>query len=740
MRAGATMSRSRVLRVALDTPIRHLFDYWPPSSAGGHPAQVGARVQVPFGRRRVTGIVAAWAAEPEIAPSRVREAHRVLDAEPLFDTATLALLLWAARYYHHPVGEVLAAATPVALRQGAPLHDVAENWQITAAGASDGLAATAKPARRQHALLTRLAAQGPVRSTTLIPWRESVRELARRGWIELIEEPRGVPTVPQTGTAPALTGKGPALNADQQAALAAIAATLGGFAAHVLFGVTGSGKTEVYLRAIEETLNRGGQALVLVPEIGLTPQLLGRFRERFNAAIAVLHSALSDGERLEAWRAARSGHARIVIGTRSAVLAPMARLGLIVVDEEHDSSYRQQEGFKYSARDLAVTRAQRLGIPAVLGSATPSLESLANVDQARYRLLRLPRRTGSAQPPAQRVVDLRAHATEQGLAAPTLAAIGRHLERDAQVLVFLNRRGYAPALLCTNCGWMAPCRRCDSRMTVHLGAGRLRCHHCGAEEDIPTTCGSCGGPVKPVGQGTQRIEETLARLFPSAPIVRLDRDAVQRKGQMQSAFERVTSGEARLLVGTQMLTKGHHFPEVTLVVVLDADQGLFSADYRAAERLAQTITQVAGRAGRAERAGEVLIQTEFPGHPLLTQLIEHGYEGFAHGALAERRQAGWPPFTRLALLRAEARQLVAAQSFLAAAQSAAGRLPKDITLLGPTPAAMARKANRYRAQLLVESPSRTALQGFLDGWVPRVESLKRGNVRWSLEVDPEDIL
>jgi primosomal protein N' (replication factor Y) len=681
------------------------------------------------------GIVTALAEEPAIAKAKVRAAVAVLDADPLFDPETFDLLLWAARYYHHPIGEVLAAALPVALRRGAALDEVAQSWRITNEGLGEGLAATVKRAKRQHELLARLAADGPVAADAVSSWRESVRELAKRGWIELIEQP---PT--KLPDRPVEAGTGPTLNADQQAALGAIESSLGQFMVHVAFGVTGSGKTEVYLRAIESVVRRGQQALVLVPEIGLTPQLVTRFRERFNADFAVLHSGLNDGERLEAWRTARSGRAQIVIGARSAVLAPLARLGLIVVDEEHDASYRQQEGFRYSARDLAVSRAQRLKIPVVLGSATPSLETLANVAQGRYRISRLPVRTGAAKPPVERVVDLRAHATEQGLAAPTLVAIQQHLDRDAQVLVFLNRRGYAPALFCANCGWMAPCKHCDSRMTVHLASGRLRCHHCGAEEPIPTLCGSCTGPVKPVGQGTQRIEETLARHFPAAPIVRLDRDAVRLKGQMESAIERVTSGEARLLVGTQMLTKGHHFPDVTLVVVLDADQGLFSADYRAAERLAQTITQVAGRAGRAERAGEVLIQTQFPGQPLLTQLIEHGYEGFAKSALEERRQAGWPPFTRLALLRAEAAQLSVAEDYLEAARRAAGRLPKEIELQGPAPAAMPRKANRYRAQLLIESPSRAALQDFLDGWIPRIEALKRSSVRWALEVDPAEVL
>ncbi|MGH8262800.1 MAG: primosomal protein N' [Steroidobacteraceae bacterium] len=729
------MTESTVLKVAIDTPLRHVFDYWPPLTPDRHRVQAGVRVQVPFGRRRVIGIVTSIAAQPAIARNKVRAADTVLDAEPLFDASTLELLFWAARYYHHPIGEVLAAALPVALRRGAPLADVAESWRLTVEGASVAVAAKLKRAKRQREILERLAAGGPLPAQELAEWREPIRELARRGWIELVEQPLA-PAVPP----PLQVAAGPELNGDQQSAVDAIAASLGEFAVHVIFGVTGSGKTEVYLRAIESVVESGQQALVLVPEIGLTPQLLARFRDRFATRLAVLHSALADGERFEAWRRARSGEARIVIGTRSAVFTPLARPGLIVIDEEHDTSYRQQEGFRYSARDLAVVRAQRLRIPVVLGSATPALETLANVDQGRYRLARLPVRTGAARPPLERVVDLRAHATDYGLATPTLTAIREHLARQGQVLVFLNRRGYAPALFCTNCGWMAPCRHCDARLTVHLASGRLRCHHCGAEEKLPALCGVCSGPVKPVGQGTQRIEEALARLFPQAPIVRLDRDSVRLKGAMQAAFDRVTSGAARILVGTQMLTKGHHFPDVTLVVVLDADQGLFSADYRAAERLAQTITQVAGRAGRAERAGEVLIQTAFPKQPLLAELIAHGYEGFAKSALEERRQAGWPPFRRLALLRAEAAQLAAAESFLEEARRAAGRLPADIELLGPAAAIMPRKANRYRSQLLVESPARAALQSFLDGWVPRLDALKRRQVRWSLEVDPSEVL
>jgi primosomal protein N' (replication factor Y) len=454
-----------------------------------------------------------------------------------------------------------------------------------------------------------------------------------------------------------------------------------------------------------------------------------------------LHSALTDHERLIAWRDAFSGRARIVLGTRSVVFAPVPELGLIVVDEEHDASFKQHEGgFRYSARDLAVMRARHAAVPVLLGSATPALETLHNVAAGRYARLRLLRRAGESQPPRLALLDLRTSAVRSGLATPAVLAIERHLAADGQVLVFLNRRGYAPTLLCTACGWIAPCRECDARLTVHLAAGRLRCHHCGADAPLPQRCPQCGFAVKPVGQGTERIEETLGTLFPGVSIARLDRDVVRRRGELEEVMRRMSSGEARILVGTQMVTKGHDFPNVTLVVVLNADQGLFSSDFRAPERLAQTIVQVAGRAGRGARPGEVLIQTEFPDHPLLTSLLAEGYDGFAHAALAERLAAAWPPFSRLAAVRDSATSAQAALAFLTDARELAHRPPRGVRLLGPVPAAMAKRAGRYHAQLLVESAARSRLHEFLDSWLIQVEQLKSARrVRWSLDVDPIEL-
>jgi primosomal protein N' (replication factor Y) len=416
-------------------------------------------------------------------------------------------------------------------------------------------------------------------------------------------------------------------------------------------------------------------------------------------------------------------------------------LALIVVDEEHDPSYKQQEGFRYSARDLAVMRAHRAGVPVILGSATPSLETLENALSGRYLKHLLPQRPGAAQPPRMQLVDLRRHAAEQGLSTPAMQAIGRHLQAGGQVIVFLNRRGYAPSLYCNACGWVAPCAHCDARMTLHRRARQLRCHHCGAHSDVPSVCGQCRQALLPLGQGTERVEETLARLFPEAPLARLDRDTAAARGAAAEVLDRVHSGEARILVGTQMLTKGHHFPDVSLVVILDADQGLFASDFRATERLAQTITQVAGRAGRESRAGEVIIQTEFPEHPLLTRLVAQGYESFAVGALDERREAAWPPYSRLGLLRAEARDPPRLDAWLkAAADAGHGLNEAGVKLLGPASALLARRADYFRAHLLVEAAARATLQRFLSRWLPLIENLpSTPGLRWSIDVDPLEV-
>jgi len=747
------MTLPRVYRVALDMPLRRLFDYLTPVAADANsPAEAargedaaaqaiepGMRVLVPFGRQRLVGLVVAAAASSDLPLERLKPILAVLDERPLIDAGALALLEWAADYYLHPIGEVLAAALPKSLRLGASAVDTLEQWGLTPEGREAQGRGEPRRAPKQRQLLAYLAARDTVTADELtadIPnWGDAARALKARGWVTAAKIPSIEPPAP-TGA----TGEAPELAPEQRTAVQAVSEEIGKFGAFVLHGVTGSGKTEVYLRLVEQVLRQGRSALVLVPEIGLTPQLVGRFRERFADPLCVLHSALTDHERLQAWRSAYSGHARIVIGTRSAVFAPVPNLGLIIVDEEHDASFKQHEGgFRYSARDLAVVRAQRSNVPILLGSATPALETLHNVENGRYTRLTLPRRVEQAAAPRIALIDLRNHAVQAGISTPAVQAMQRHLGEEGQVLVFLNRRGYAPTLLCTACGWISPCRDCDARMTVHLSANRLRCHHCGADEPLPVRCPQCGFAVKPVGQGTERIEEALEKMFPGVALVRLDRDVVRRRGDMESAMKRMSSGEARILVGTQMVTKGHDFPNVTLVVVLNADQGLFSSDFRSPERLAQTLVQVAGRAGRGTRAGEVLVQTEFPGHPLLLSLLAEGYDGFARTALLERQQASWPPFSRLAAVRTSAKTADAALGFLTDARKLA-RLPRNVKLLGPVPAAMSKRAGRYHAQLLIESPERTALHRFLDGWLPLIEPLPSARrVRWALDVDPIEL-
>jgi primosomal protein N' (replication factor Y) len=731
------IDRAPFLGVAIDTPLRQLFDYRAPED--GPALAPGHRVWVPFGRRRVVGVVVEARDHSEIPADKLRTTFEAIDEEPSFDAELLALLTWAADYYRHPVGEVLASALPVMLRSGAPVREEQFLWRLTPLGQAEALAKLPARSVRLRAIAEYLTKHAQAAASEILSATESplsaLRNLEARGFVEQFAREASVPGPVS------VVREGPPLNDAQRAAAEQIQSALGRFASLLLYGVTGSGKTEVYLHAIDTVLARGQQALVLVPEIALTPQLIARFRGRFDAPLAVLHSGLNDTERLNAWREAREGTARIVIGTRSAIFTPLRNPGLILIDEEHDPSFKQQDGFRYSARDLALVRAQRLGIPVVLGSATPSLETLARAQKQPETLLRLPERAGSARPPQVALIDLRRNGATQGIATPTVLSIRRHLDADGQVMVFINRRGYAPVLFCPSCGWSAHCRRCDAHLTVHGRGSDLICHHCGAQEPLVDGCPNCFAEVKPVGQGTERVEETLQQLFPEAPLARIDRDSMRRKGELEATLARVNRREIRILVGTQMLTKGHDFPNVTLVVVLNADQGLFSTDFRAPERLAQTIVQVAGRAGRAERPGEVLIQTEYPDHPLLTLLLTGGYAAFATGALTEREQSGWPPFARIALLRAEASSQQEPMQFLHAARRAAEKYAvRDVRLLGPAPSPMERRAGRFRAQLLLQAPTHSPLQRFMSAWLPVIAALPEARrVRWSIDVDAAEL-
>jgi primosomal protein N' (replication factor Y) len=733
-----------IVRVAVPSPLRRSFDYRIPESIPGSRLVPGARVRVPFGRGSRIGVVVERAPGTEVDPERLKAVTEVLDEAPLLPGSTLQLLVWASTYYCHPVGEVLQAALPAALRRGGAARGrVLQRWRLTAAGRTVPADALARAPRQ--AAVARLLAAYPEG----IPWdrlresagdcRNALRALAAKGWVQC--ERVQCPALPPP--APAALGTPVALEPAQAAAVDAVYATRGEFRAFLLHGVTGSGKTEVYLRLIERMAGLGRQVLLLVPEIGLTPQMVGRFLARLRVPVAVLHSGLSDEERLGAWLMARDGRAPVVVGTRSAIFVPLSAPGLYIVDEEHDLSFKQQEGFRYSARDLAVVRARRDAVPVLLGSATPSLESLHNAAQGRYQALRLPARAAGATEPRIDIIDLRGRPFAEGLSTPMREAVAEVLARGEQALLFLNRRGYAPVLICHACGWVADCARCDAHLVHHRAVGCLRCHHCGAERPAPMVCPECGGAdLRALGVGTERVVQALAVDFPSARIARFDRDSTRRKGTLETVLEAVQAGTVDILVGTQMLAKGHHFPRVTLVGILDADGGLFGADFRAGERMAQLIVQVAGRAGRGERPGRVLIQTHHPQHPLLEALIRDGYLRFAEAALAERREAGLPPAAALALLRGEAPAREAVFAFLEEAGAhARPRLRGGVRVLGPVPAAMERRAGRYRAQLLLESPDRGALHGVIAPWTTELESLKSARrVRWSLDVDPQEVV
>jgi len=720
-----------VWNVALPVPLPRLFDYRP-NGGEATPGDVGVRVRVPFGSRELVGVVAAVGAA-EAGTPELKTGTR-LDAAPLLRGELHDSLRWLARYTHAPLGEVFATALPAALRQGEPLPDThAWGWRLSEAGHTTLPRLRGKP-RRLAELLAEAARDEDALADLLDDWRAAARALGKRGLVERFVVPAAAAASPATaGTQP------PALNAEQQSAVDALLAARG-FQAFLLDGVTGSGKTEVYLHAIADCLARGKQALVLVPEIGLTPQTLRRFRARLGVPVHALHSGLGDGERARTWAACLRGEARVVVGTRSAVFLPLPDAGLIVIDEEHDGSFKQLDGIRYHARDFALVRAKALDIPIVLGSATPSLESLRNAQAERYAHLRLRARAGVAQPPRVRVCDVRKRPLEAGLSPELFETIAATLKTGGQALVFKNRRGYAPVLLCHDCGWSAQCTRCDAPMTVHAGGRRLQCHHCGARRPAPDACPDCGGlALQSQGAGTERIEEALAKRFPNVPVLRIDRGTTQRR----DALEQLLHGfgdQPGILVGTQMLAKGHDLPNLTLVAVVGVDEGLFSADFRAPEKLAQLLIQVAGRAGRAARPGEVLLQTHHPQHPLLGTLLSGGYPAFAAAELAQREAAGFPPFAHLALLRAEAKQLDATQAFLHVAKAALRDSDASLELHGPLPAPMPRRAGFQRAQLLLSSSDRRSLHLALDAALPAIHaSPEARRVRWSLDVDPTDL-
>ena len=734
------MTDESVIRVAVNVPLTRLFDYAVPAGLPVPPA--GARVRVPFGRRRVTGVVVDGGTKSDLPASKLRRIEACLDEDPLLGTEDLWLVRFTADYYHHPIGEVAAAALPAGLRDGKTLHGKVESIATSGAAQAADLDALGRRAPRQAELLQVLLDAGDRGIETgalteqLPNWRRAARGLFDKGLLQRLE--RRADDFDEQSAVPVRSG--PELNDAQREALHQLRDGTG-FRVALLDGVTGSGKTEVYLHRIRDVIDSGRQVLVLAPEIGLTPQLVQRFAERLGVRPALLHSALSDTARLAAWRAARSGAARLVVGTRSAVFTPLRNPGLIIVDEEHDPSYKQQEGLRYSARDLAIARAKHLGIGVILGSATPSLESLQHCRTQNFSRVVLPARAGGAVPPSIRLVDTQHSPAVDGLSAPLAEAIDTHLDAGGQVLLFLNRRGFAPTLICSSCGHVAECDRCDARLTVHARSSRLRCHHCGASRRLDERCGECGDSVRPLGEGTERLENAVTARYPARRIRRIDSDSTQARGAMTDALHDATDGTAEILVGTQMLSKGHHFPNLSLVGIVNADQGLFGTDFRSAERMAQAIVQVAGRAGREQRRGEVLIQTAFPGHDFWRALLDGGYPRLADAALTEREQTRWPPFSRLALLRAAAHKKGDAHQLLRIAADVLADFTGDnLRLLGPVDAPMARRAGRYRAHLLLQSTDRRQLHRALSAVRSALENSNTARrTRWSIDVDPLDL-
>ncbi|HMC13408.1 MAG TPA: primosomal protein N' [Gallionellaceae bacterium] len=720
-----------IVRVALDVPLSTLFDY---KLAGNVTIAPGQRVVVPFGRKQMVGVVMECAAASGLVAERIKPVGRVLDEIPPLSADMLSLLRFCSNYYHHPLGATVLSALPPRLRSCEPVTvKEALYYVLSDKGRTIDLNQLDKRKVVQQRILT--AMQAGVMSAAQIRALSAsapaaLKALFEEGWVESCAE-LVAPNAFAFNSAHTLTEA-------QQQAVDAITQSHG-YGRFLLHGVTGSGKTEIYVHLMHRMLQQGGQVLLLVPEINLTPQLENYFRSRFpDVELVSLHSGLADGERTQNWLRAQSGQARIVLGTRLAVFTPLPQLALIIVDEEHDASFKQQDGLRYSARDVAIFRANQGKIPIVLGSATPSLESYYNAQSGRYRLLRLTERAlAAARLPEVRCINTGNTYVQHGISEQMFMALEQRLQRGEQSLLFINRRGYAPVLMCTACGWLSGCPNCAGKLVLHLQDKRLRCHHCGYQARVPHTCPSCGNAdLQPVGIGTQSVESALREHFPKARIMRVDRDSTRNKGTWSAMRRQIQDDAIDILVGTQILAKGHDFPNLTLVGVLNPDSALYSSNFRASENLYAQLAQVAGRAGRADKPGEVLIQTAFPDHPLFRALREHNYDAWAQTLLAERRAASFPPFVYQVLLRAEGKHQNEVFAFLQQARDAAAGLAMPVEVYGVVPAAMPRRANHFLAQLLVQCDARKPLQQFLHVWRAHLESLPAQKLRWSLDIDP----
>lgn len=730
------------LRVVIPLPLNRVFDYLISDTLSAAQVQPGMRVKVPFGNTKKIGIIIEKTGSTNTPIAKLKKIECTLDRTPLIDSELLKLTLWAASYYNHSPGESVFSALPTSLRKGLPAA-VANKliWKISRHPENIESILSRAPAQMQIWNFLLQHPQG-VDIDSLnrhkTNWRQPLKQLISK---QLVTELSVADCPAQTDKThyslePALT-----LNDAQAAGLETILKKSEQYHAFLVFGDTGSGKTELYLQFVEAITRQNQQVLLLVPEIGLTPQLIRHFRKRFQHRISVYHSGLSEKERLATWLDARSGKSLVILGTRSAVFLPIKNPGAIIIDEEHDLSFKQQEGFRYSARDVAVIRAKNLNIPIVLGSATPSLESLHNCDSDKYTMIRIKGRAGNAIKPVISLLDLRKEKLFHGLCEKLLTLIEAEIKNDKQTLLFLNRRGYSPTLMCHDCGWIADCDRCDARLTYHANDGSMRCHHCGTEKKLPVNCKDCNSTaLHHYGYGTERIEKALAERFSDVGILRIDRDSTRRKNALQEKLGQIEDNQ--ILIGTQILAKGHHFPNVTLVGIVDADQGLFGSDFRASERMSQLILQVAGRAGRAEHPGKVFIQTHCPDHPLMQMIVTQNYHNIANSLLEERKQTEFPPFSFLALMRAESTRANAPTDFLLHTIQLANKFNlRGIELFGPMPAPMEKRAGKFRAQLLVSAKSRQLLHQLLSTWTPAIDNSKISRtVRWSVDVDPQEIL
>lgn len=719
-----------IAHIALPVPLYQLYDY-----RLTQPAEVGMRVKVPFGKRDAIGVIVSIDQQTDVPIECLKDISEIIDNEPLFTPAVWQLLNWAVSYYHFPIGEVIFHAMPVLLRQGKQASKTEiKQWQLTELGKNCDLKSLSR-SYKQQLLLTSL------KNNTFSENDFSANIFHQLEKKQLIKQVSVTPDTVEWQSHFSTNPTSIRLNEEQAKAIASVNQQNQKFNVFLLEGITGSGKTEVYLNILSDILSAGKQALILVPEIGLTPQTIKRFKQRFNAPIDILHSGLTDKQRFEVWLRSRSGENAIVVGTRSALFTPFKHLGMIIIDEEHDNSYKQQEGWRYHARDLAIIRAKIENIPIILGSATPSLETLNNAQNQKYQLLQLTQRAGDASLAQQSILDIRGLVLCAGLSQPLIDQIKKHLSNNNQVMLFLNRRGFSPSIICHDCGWIAECPRCDMPYTYHQKQNKLICHYCDTPRALPHQCPKCGSThLIPIGFGTEQLEKQLEILFPNIKISRIDRDTVSKKGALDNYLKEIQQGGAHILVGTQILAKGHHFPDVTLVGIVDVDGALFSSDFRATERFAQIYTQVSGRAGREAKTGEVILQTYHPDHPLLNVLLSKGYQEFAKFTLQERRQTHLPPFSYQVMIRAADRNNHHAANFLQQIHDWLKSLDDHrLWQLGPMPSNQPKKAGYYRWQLLLQHTHRQQLQQILDQLIISIDKWSEtSKVRWSIDVDPID--